>query len=150
VRLRIPPLLVTALTLILIWAIARILPGLSMKIPLRLWLASALTLAGSVVTVWAVASFQSARTTVNPLIPDAASRLLVSGIYRHSRNPMYLGMLLVVAGWTLYQANAAAALMLPGFVAYLKRFQIEPEEEILKRKFGTEYEEYFNRVRRWL
>jgi protein-S-isoprenylcysteine O-methyltransferase Ste14 len=63
---------------------------------------------------------------------------------------MYLGMLAVLAAWALYLANTAAALLLPGFVAYLGRFQIVPEERALLAKFGAPYAQYLARVRRWL
>lgn len=149
-RLRVPPLVVTGLSAALMWAIAWALPGLAVEIPARPWIAAALALLGCGVALWAVVSFRRAKTTVNPLNPEAASRLLVHGIYRRSRNPMYVGMLLALGGWGVYHANVAAALVLPGFVGYLNRFQIQPEEEMLTRKFGAAYEGYLSRVSHWL
>lgn len=149
-RLRVPPLVVTGLAAALIWGVAWLLPSLSVEMPLRLWIAAALALLGCAVSLWAVVSFRRAKTTVNPLKPEAASHLLANGIYGRSRNPMYVGMLFALAGWCLYHANAAAALVLPGFVWYLNHFQIQPEEEMLTRKFGPPFEAYLARVPRWL
>jgi len=63
---------------------------------------------------------------------------------------MYVGFLLVLVGWSAYLANVAALLLIPMFVVYMNRFQIKPEERALATKFGTEYTEYMQRVRRWL
>jgi protein-S-isoprenylcysteine O-methyltransferase Ste14 len=78
-----------------------------------------------------------------------ASSLVVTGIYRHTRNPMYLGGLVMLSGWALFLATLSACLFLPLFVAYLTRFQIIPEEKVLRARFGTEFDDYVKRVRRW-
>ena len=94
--------------------------------------------------------FRRAKTTVNPLKPDAASALVVRGVYRWTRNPMYLAMLLLLIAWVCIVSNWAALAMLPLFVAYLNRFQIGPEERALQARFGAEFESYRRQVRRWL
>jgi protein-S-isoprenylcysteine O-methyltransferase Ste14 len=103
-----------------------------------------------VVAVAGVLEFRRARTTVNPTTPQAATSMVRSGIYRHTRNPMYLGMLLVLAGWAVWLASLAAVAVLPVFVLYLNRLQIEPEERALASRFGADFEEYRRSVRRWL
>ena len=113
--------------------------------PYRLAVALAL-----VVGVAALAGFRRARTTVNPMTPQASSALVTGGIYRFTRNPMYLAMLIVLAGWGYVVANGAALAMLPLFVAYLNRFQIQPEERALAARFGEGFERYRASVRRWL
>jgi len=95
-------------------------------------------------------SFQKAKTTFNPLKPDAASSLVASGIYRVSRNPMYVGFLLVLTGWAMWLSHPLPFLFLPIFVGYMNRFQISPEERVLSAKFGEEYDTYKQSVRRWL
>jgi protein-S-isoprenylcysteine O-methyltransferase Ste14 len=75
---------------------------------------------------------------------------VTGGVFRWSRNPMYLGMLVALAGWAAYLANATAFLLLPAFVAYLNRFQIRPEEQALLARFGPPYSEYMATVRRWI
>jgi protein-S-isoprenylcysteine O-methyltransferase Ste14 len=72
------------------------------------------------------------------------------GIYRFTRNPMYLGRLLQLAGWAVFLSNALAALLLPVYVLYINRFQVQPEERALLERFGSEYAAYQQRVRRWL
>jgi protein-S-isoprenylcysteine O-methyltransferase Ste14 len=80
----------------------------------------------------------------------ALALVVTGGVYRISRNPMYLGFLLALAGWAVYLSNAAAAGLLPAFVAYMTQFQIKPEERALLAKFGSEFAQYTSRVRRWI
>ena len=82
--------------------------------------------------------------------PESASALVVSGIYRLTRNPMYLGFLLILLGWALFLSNGLAVLAVPAFVFYMNRFQIEPEERALAAIFGAEFVAYKSHVRRWL
>ena len=110
----------------------------------------AVATAGFLLILAAAARFRRQNTTMNPTRPDATSALLVAGIYRLSRNPMYLGALLVLAGWAIHLSHPLAFLFLPVFVAYMNRFQIAPEERLLAAKFGADYEAYKCTVRRWL
>lgn len=87
---------------------------------------------------------------MNPLNPAAATTLVESGIYRYSRNPMYLGLLFVLLGWAAFLGNAFAVLILPGFVWYMNYFQIIPEEKALLERFGSAFSAYSKKVRRWL
>ena len=97
-----------------------------------------------------VVAFRANKTTVNPLDPGAASTVVSNGIYRYSRNPMYLGFLLALAAWAVYLSSVVAALFLPAFVAYMNRFQIQPEERMLLAKFGPAFSQYMQAVRRWV
>jgi protein-S-isoprenylcysteine O-methyltransferase Ste14 len=106
--------------------------------------------AGAVIGGLGFASFIRAKTTVNPMKPDSSSSLVVSGIYQFTRNPMYLGFLLGLFGWAIFLSNALAFFLLPAFIAYMNRFQIEPEEKALARLFGEQFVAYRSRVRRWL
>ncbi len=97
-----------------------------------------------------VLAFRASRTTVNPLKPERASALVTGGIYRVTRNPMYLGMTLLLLAWAI-QLSALLPFLGPVvFVAYITRFQIEPEERTLRRVFGDGYTAYARQVRRWL
>ncbi|MBS0396154.1 MAG: isoprenylcysteine carboxylmethyltransferase family protein [Proteobacteria bacterium] len=98
----------------------------------------------------ALRRFRAAGTTVNPLDPDAASHLVTGGVYRWTRNPMYLGLLLLLAAWALWMRSAAPWVVLPLFVGFLTVAQIRPEEAALQRRFGEAYDAYRARVRRWL
>jgi protein-S-isoprenylcysteine O-methyltransferase Ste14 len=94
--------------------------------------------------------FLKARTSLNPTRPSSASSLVVTGIYRYTRNPMYLGGLVMLSAFSLFLAKLSAFSFLVFFVAYLTRFQIIPEERALRELFGTEFDDYTKRVRRWV
>ncbi|AGI24237.1 hypothetical protein H681_11835 [Pseudomonas sp. ATCC 13867] len=143
---RIPPPLVAIILGALMWLLARPLPPLGS----RLWLALPVLLAGIAVCLAGVLSFRRARTTVNPLKPETASSLVVAGIYRHTRNPMYLGFAIVLLAWSIALASLSAVLGVAAFVLYMNRFQITPEEQALRHLFGAEFEAYCGRVRRWV
>ena len=115
------------------------------------WVAALLlATAGAALALAGVWAFAQARTTVNPLAPRRARELVMHGVYRHTRNPMYLGMLLALAGWAVWLGNAAALPVLPAFVLVLNALQIRPEEAALRERFGEAYARYACRVRRWL
>lgn len=94
--------------------------------------------------------FQKAKTTFNPMTPDDASSVVTSGVYRVSRNPMYVGFLLLLIGWAIWLSHPLPFFLLPVFVLYMNRFQILPEERALSAKFGKAYDSYQQGVRRWL
>jgi len=131
-------------------AVAHLTPAARVHIPAGTVVALALAGAGAMLSFAGVVAFRQRRTTVNPFTPEQASSLVATGIYRFSRNPMYLGFLLALAGCSVYLANLAAALLLPAFVAYMNRFQIQPEERALSERFGPQFANYAKAVRRWL
>ena len=149
-ELKVPPLAVGALLTALMWLVSRAVSALSFVFPGRKWLALSFAIIGAIIIVAGVASFRRAQTTINPMKPESSSSLVVSGIYKFSRNPMYLGFLFVLAGWAVFLSNALAFIFLPVFTCYMNRFQIEPEEKALAAKFGQECVHYKSRVRRWL
>jgi protein-S-isoprenylcysteine O-methyltransferase Ste14 len=95
-------------------------------------------------------AFRASRTTVNPLAPQRSRVLVTRGVYRITRNPMYLGMALLLAAWALALGSAWAAAGPLAFGLYITRFQIGPEERALQALFGPAYADYCRRVRRWL
>jgi len=107
-------------------------------------------LGGLAVLAAGIAAFRRARTTIDPVHPDRATTLVAAGIYRYTRNPMYLGFMLLLAGWAAL-LGSAWALSGPGLLfAWIDVFQIRPEERALRRKFGEDYESYRRQVRRWI
>ena len=149
-ELKIPPL---ALVLVLaggMWFAAWQLPSLALALPWRQGLAATISAVGILFMLAGLYEFQKAKTTFNPMTPDAASSVVTSGIYRVSRNPMYLGFLLVLIGWAIFLSHPLPFLFLPVFVLYMNRFQIVPEERALSAKFGKAYDSYQQGVRRWL
>lgn len=133
---------------LLMWLVA--LPALEFALPGRGIIAALFFIVSLIIGLPAVLGFRRAKTTVNPLKPEASSALVTGGIYRWTRNPMYLAMLLLLIAWACIVSNWAALAILPLFVAYLNRFQIGPEERALQARFGAEFESYRRKVRRWL
>ena len=125
-------------------------PLLDVPKTVRFKTAAAIGASGLFVMLAGVVSFSRARTTVNPLKPETTSALVTSGVYRHTRNPMYLGMLLLLVGWAACLASPAALVGALAFGLYIERFQIRPEERALAALFGGAYADYTSRVRRWL
>lgn len=138
------------LTAALMWLSAWALPRLGFSLPGRPYLAGGIALAGALLAVLGVVSFRRAKTTVNPMSPESSSSLVTSGVYRVTRNPMYLGFLLILLGWAAWLSNALAFALVPGFALYLDCFQIRPEERALDSLFGQEFGAYKARVRRWI
>jgi protein-S-isoprenylcysteine O-methyltransferase Ste14 len=95
-------------------------------------------------------AFYRAKTTVNPLQPGKASALVATGVYRVTRNPMYVGMALLLSAWALTLGTLPMLAGPVGFVLFITRFQIIPEERFMAAKFGEAYAAYCRRVRRWL
>ena len=148
--LKIPPVAQVAVIAVAMWLMARAVPAASFTVPARAFMAGLFVALGGAVAVAGVWAFRQAKTTVNPHTPHKASSVVDHGVYRISRNPMYLGLLLLLIGWACYLGNAAAALLIPAFVAYMTNFQIKVEERMLLDKFGADYRAYTSRVRRWL
>lgn len=105
---------------------------------------------GIAIGVAAFRRFLQARTTVNPMDPSKATRLVTDGVFRISRNPMYLGLLLLLFGWALWLGSASAWLIPPLFVIVITLVQIIPEEQALDQLFGAEYLAYRRTVARWI
>jgi protein-S-isoprenylcysteine O-methyltransferase Ste14 len=97
-----------------------------------------------------MASFLRAKTTMNPTKPNATTSLVTHGIYRFTRNPMYLSLVFYLVTWAAYLSNWLALLVVPVFMLYIDRFQIQPEERALAALYGAEFASYRSRVRKWL
>ena len=102
-----------------------------------------------IIMVIAILQFSRANTTVDPVNPSRTTTLVTNGIYNYSRNPMYLGMLLLLLAWGLWLGNVFNIILAAGYVAAMNKFQILPEENALQEKFGNEYDMYCKFVRRW-
>jgi len=149
-NLLVPPPVVLALVAAAMWGIDRWLDTGRVAFTWQVPLAVALLVAGAGLMVAAAAALIAARTTINPMKPARASRLVTGGVFRWSRNPIYLGDLLILAALAVWLGQVANLALLPMFVAYIDRFQIWPEERVLAARFGAEYAAYRARVRRWL
>nr|WP_203301217.1 isoprenylcysteine carboxylmethyltransferase family protein [Marinobacter sediminum] len=132
------------------WAISGIAPNLYFSIPGVAWWSAGLAVVGIGIAILGVLRFRAAGTTVDPRVPDQSANLVVSGVYRYSRNPMYFGFFLALCAWGLYLGSVVSLLFLPGFIAYINRFQIVPEERFMHDQFGEVYDKYRSEVRRWI
>ena len=146
---KIPPPAVVLVMAVFMWLLSRAVPSLHFDLPGHNWLAAVVILAGFVTGTSGVLTFRKARTTINPLKPHA-STLVTRGVYGVSRNPMYLGGLIMLLGWAVLLQSGVAFLFLPAYVLYINRFQIGPEERVLASLFGETYVAYQARARRWL
>jgi protein-S-isoprenylcysteine O-methyltransferase Ste14 len=149
-ELKVPPPVVALLIGAAMWAIARRAPSLDLPLVVRGVAFALVAFAGGAIALAGELAFRRAKTTINPFKPQNATALVTSGVYRFTRNPMYLGLTLVIVGWAAFLGAAWALLGAVAFVLYIDRFQIAPEERVLAAKFGEQYGEYTSRVRRWL
>lgn len=106
--------------------------------------------AGLNVLILAVRLFKKQNTTVNPIKIENASSLVTSGIFKYSRNPMYLGMVIILFGLALMFNLVGGILFVFLFMIYITKFQIRPEEEVMERLFGEDFIKYKHKVRMWL
>jgi len=148
-HLKIPPALVTVITALLMYLVARFLPFGDFNFTGRFYVLWVLFGLGILLGILSLIQFFTSKTSIDPRDPQKASELVVSGIYKISRNPMYLSLLLILFAWGLYLPNAFNFILLVFFVAYMNKFQILPEEQALTVKFGKAYEQYAKNVRRW-
>lgn len=148
--MKIPPPLVFAVPVLIGWAVERFVPATGFAFSGQILLATIAFLCGSVLLILALTGFRAKKTTVNPLDPSKASALVSGGIYRISRNPMYLGMALVAFGICIAAGWSAGLVLLPVAVWYINEMQIKPEEAALRARFGSDYDAYCKRVRRWI
>ncbi len=149
-ELKIPPVLV-----VLIFAVSMLgLPEISsfhwFDVQITRITSLAVFFVGLSVAVLAIVSFRAAKTTVDPLRPDKTSQLVDVGIYKFSRNPMYLGLFLILLSWGIWLGNFLGFINLYGFIWYMTKFQILPEEKVLEGLFPEEFEAYKSKVRRWI
>ena len=149
-ELKIPPPFVALALALLMWLASSVAQPIEAPFALRLGIALALLAVGQSISISGMVAFRRAKTTMNPIKARAASSLVSSGIYRFTRNPMYLGLLITLLAWAVLLSNPLALLFLPLYVLYINRYQIGPEERVLASLFGAEYATYKKTVRRWL
>ena len=149
---RIPPPIVMLATAAIMLALDQFAPGLRIGVEVHVAqsLGGMIAFSGFAIDVYCLLNFLVRKTSASPLKPEKASSIIRTGFYRLSRNPMYLGMVIVLLGWAVMLLNPMALIGLPLFVAFIQRFQIAPEERALTRLFGEEYIAYTRQVRRWI
>lgn len=148
-KLKLVPTFVFVLFSLLMYLLSRFLPFGNFEFFGQKILIIALL--GMAILIGLIALFQFfwSKTTVDPRTPSKVSMLITGGIYKFSRNPMYLALLLLLLAWGIWLGNAFNTLLAAGFVGYMNKFQIIPEEQALIAIFGKEYQRYCTQVRRW-
>lgn len=149
-ELKVPPPIVALVMALLMWQTPAIAGLVQIPYPARVLCAVILVCVGQGISVAGMLAFRRARTTVNPVKANLTSSLVIGGVYRYTRNPMYIGFLLALLAWAVFLANPIAVVWVVVYVLYITRFQIIPEERVLVSLFGAEYEAYKGRVRRWV
>lgn len=147
---KVPPPIVGALAGLAMWLLAPVGPSWSVGHAPSSAVVALLVVVGLAFDILGLLAFRASRTTVNPMKPERASALVTRGVYRVTRNPMYVGMCFLLLAWAVH---LSALLPFAGpllFGLYIDRFQIQPEERVLAQLFGEQFTQYSVRVRRWL
>jgi protein-S-isoprenylcysteine O-methyltransferase Ste14 len=149
-ELKIPPDVVALVVAALMWLASAVTPELAFPLLVRILVAGVPAVVGAGLIIDARVMLGRARTTWQPSTPGRTAALVTGGVYRFSRNPMYLGMLLILVGWAVALMSPVALGVSALFVPYMDRFQIGPEERVLSALLGQSYRDYLSGVRRWL
>lgn len=147
-ELKIPPLIVALIFGSLIWVIPT--PYKIVNTTITYGASGLFFLIGSLISLLGVWEFRKQKTTVNPMAPQESNSLVIKGIYKFTRNPIYLGFLFWLLSLGALLGNPLSLFPTIGFVFYMNYFQILPEERILADSFGEDYLEYKKSVRRWI
>lgn len=149
-RLKIIPVFQFLIAVVAVVGIIKLVPDLNFTFPFQEVIPYFISGLAFLILALSLMSFQQAGTTVDPANPNNASNLVTSGVYKYTRNPMYLAMLLLLIGFVVKQGNPVGLLPVIGFVASMTAWQIIPEEDSLTETFGQEYLDFKSRVRRWI
>ena len=144
-KTKIPPPVICLICMTIMYCLPTIL-----AFPQATWLVVMLVGLSGIIGITSVISFRLAKTTISPFHPNQTSHIVQTGIYRFSRNPMYLSIAIFLVAFAIYLENATALLVIPLFIWSINYLQIQPEEQMLEQKFGEEYLVYKKSVRRWM
>ena len=146
---RSPPIAFAAAA-VAIWLLGRSVEFCSLSLPYQTPIGIGVIVLGIVVVAVSIRSFVAAGTTPDPTRPQKATELVTDGVYSLSRNPMYVGDAMILAGIAVWVGSVLGLVPIAAFIWYIDRFQIGAEEKALAEIFGDRYAAYRNRVRRWL
>jgi len=147
---KVPPPIVALVVAWLMWVLAREAGVQNYEVPYKSMVCAVLVMVGLIVDFSALWLFVKAKTTVNPITPNKASSLVTTGIYRYTRNPMYMGNFIFLLAWLVWMGSAYGVIGLILYVVYMNQFQIKPEESALLNLFGKQYSQFCSQVRRWI
>lgn len=149
-KLRIVPPLFGLICALLMLGVAMLLPAATILFPSQKIVALIVMAMGISLDVIAAIQFRKHATTISPFNPEKTVSVVKNGVFGISRNPMYLGMLLILIGIGVFLGSPINIIVLIAFVAAITSLQIKPEEEVLEAKFGSDYAAYRYHVRRWI
>lgn len=149
-NLKVIPVIQLFLAGIAIYLIHHFFPQIRISFSFQNLISYVLSGAAFLILVFSLQLFWRAGTTADPAHPEKASKLVTGGIYKVTRNPMYLAMLLILLGFTVKIGNPFGLIPVMAFVWSMTQFQIKPEETALTEMFGDSYLEYQKQVRRWI
>lgn len=147
--LRVPPPILLLLSILGMYLLSRFYPVMTFDFDGKSLLISMLCFIGVIPGFTAIIAFAKANTTIDPRYPQKTSRLVTTGIYRLTRNPMYLGLVFFLFAAAFYFSALSCFVVVPVFIWVMNNFQIEPEEAVLLAMFGEDYQHYCQTVRRW-
>ena len=147
-KTKIPPPIVTLVSALLIFFSKELFPNYTFDY--QSTLSIGIFISGLMILISAVSLFKKKETTVNPMSPEKASSLVVDGVFKYTRNPMYLGMSVVLLSISIQFNLIGGILIVSLFVAYITVFQIIPEEEAMEENFGQDYLLFKKNTRRWI
>ncbi|WP_318499892.1 methyltransferase family protein [Photobacterium leiognathi] len=147
--LRVPPPILLLLSIMGMYLLSRFYPIMTFDFDGKSLLISMLCFIGVIPGFTAIIAFAKANTTIDPRYPQKTSRLVTTGIYRFTRNPMYLGLVFFLFAAAFYFSALSCFVVVPVFIWVMNNFQIEPEEAVLLAMFGEDYQHYCQTVRRW-
>jgi protein-S-isoprenylcysteine O-methyltransferase Ste14 len=145
---KIPPPIVTLLFGLSIYFSRGIFQAVEVKY--SFYIAILLLILGLTVLISAVSLFRKDKTTVNPLSPEQATKLVTDGIFKYSRNPMYLGMAFILGSIAVFFNLIGGIILIALFYFYITKFQIIPEERAMSNLFSQDFDKYKQITRRWI
>lgn len=148
-ELKVPPLLLVCICLILMWWLGGGVTHSAIPMIARIFILFSISVLAIVVCLLGVWEFKLKKTTINLISPKSSHHLVQTGIYKYSRNPMYLSFVLFLTAFAVFLSSVYATVV-PIFIGYITMFQIKPEEAVLRQLFGNDYREYAEKARRWL
>ena len=147
-KTKIPPPIITLLFIIVTYLSSLVI--VPFKFSNQSLLSFLIFVMGLVFVLSAMRQFKQKNTIINPMTPRKTTTLVVDGIYKYSRNPMYLGLLLVLTSSGVYFGSWLSLLIVPLFWLLISALQIIPEEEAMLELFGENFVKYKRKVRRWI
>lgn len=149
-KLKIPPVIVFFIALGLLFGTYYLFPDLVYSFLYQRLISRVFLIGGALCAFSGIIAFRLRSTTVDPMNPQKASTLVTHSIYQYTRNPMYVGMAMVLLGGIIRIGSPLGILSVLFFIWYITKFQIKPEEDALLKIFKEEYKSYCRKVRRWV